>query len=58
VKTTTLTNLLELAELPHLPVATNSMDGRKQILLTSQSPGETTSELLLVQQYQDWMPKK
>jgi hypothetical protein len=29
-----------------------------EILLTSQSPGETTSEFLFVHQYQDWTPKE
>jgi hypothetical protein len=38
--------------------ATSSVDRRNQILLTGQSPGETTSELPLVFQYQDWTPKE
>jgi hypothetical protein len=49
---TTLIILHELAELPHHPIATNS-DRRNLILLTNQSPSETTSELLLVCQYQN-----
>jgi hypothetical protein len=49
VKTmTALITLYELADFPHLPVATNPVDRRKQILLTSQSPGETTTQLPLV----------
>jgi hypothetical protein len=28
---------------------------KKETLLTSQSPNETTSELPLIYQYQDWM---
>jgi hypothetical protein len=35
-------------ELPQTPFATCPVDRRNQILLTSQSPGETTSEFLLV----------
>jgi hypothetical protein len=59
VKTTTaLATLHDLAKLLQLPVATNSVDRRNQILLTSQSPSETTSELPLVHQYLDWMPKE
>jgi hypothetical protein len=55
VKTTTaLTTLHELAELSLLPDATNPVDRRNEILLTSQSHGETTSELPLVHQYQNW----
>jgi hypothetical protein len=54
VKTTTaLTKLHELEELPHLKIAMSPVDILNQILLTSQSPGETTSESLLVHQYQD-----
>jgi hypothetical protein len=54
LKTTiALTTLHELADLPHLPVASNPVDRRNQILFTNQSPGENTSELLLVCQYQD-----
>jgi hypothetical protein len=56
--TTALTSLHELADLPQFPIAINGMDRRKQILLTSWSPGETKSELLLVYQYQYWMPKE
>jgi hypothetical protein len=52
--TTALTTLHKLANLPHLPIATNPVDRRNQILLTSQSPGETTLEIPLVHQYQDW----
>jgi hypothetical protein len=36
------------SELPQTPFAICPADRRKQILLTSQSPGETTSEFLLV----------
>jgi hypothetical protein len=53
MKTTALTSLHELAVLPHLTIPTKLVDRRNQILLTNQSPGETTSELLLVYQYQD-----
>jgi hypothetical protein len=53
-----LTTLHKLADLPQLLNANNPVDRRKQIPLTSQSPGETTSELLLVCQYQDWTPKE
>jgi hypothetical protein len=49
--TTALTILHELAELPHLPIATNSVDRRNQILLTSQAPCGITSEFPLVHQY-------
>jgi hypothetical protein len=31
---------------------------KDQILLTSQSPHETTLKFLFVHQYQDWMPKE
>jgi hypothetical protein len=55
---TALTTLHELTDLHHLPVATNPVNRRNQILLTSQSAGETTSELPLVCQYQDWIPKE
>jgi hypothetical protein len=58
VKTTALITLHKLADLNHLSIATNPVDRRNQILLTSQSPGETTSKLMLVHQYQDWMPKE
>jgi hypothetical protein len=59
VKTTAaLTTLHKLADLSHFPIAITPMDRRNQILLISQSPGETTSELLLVWQYQDWTPKE
>jgi hypothetical protein len=34
------------------------VDRRNQIPLTSQLPGETTSELPLVHQYQDWTLKE
>jgi hypothetical protein len=47
-----------LAALPHLTIPTNLVDRRNQILLTSQSPGETTSELAFVHQCQDWTPKE
>jgi hypothetical protein len=41
VKTTTvLTTLHELADIPHLPIATFPVDRNNQILLTSQSPDE------------------
>jgi hypothetical protein len=46
--TTALTTHHELTDLPHLPIATCPVDKRNQILLTSQSPGKTTSELLFV----------
>jgi hypothetical protein len=36
------------SELPRTPFATCPVDKRNQILLTSQSPGENTSECLLV----------
>jgi hypothetical protein len=36
------------SELPQFSIATCPVDRRNQILLTSQSPGETTPELLLV----------
>jgi hypothetical protein len=39
------------SEVPQLPIATYPVDRMNQILLTSQSPGETTSELPLVHQY-------
>jgi hypothetical protein len=58
VKTaTTLTTLHKLADLTHFPIATNPVDRRNQILITSKPPGKTTSEFL-VPQYQDWMPKE
>jgi hypothetical protein len=38
VKTTALTTLHELADLSHLQIATNPVDGGNQILLTNQSP--------------------
>jgi hypothetical protein len=44
LKTTALTTLHELAVLPHLTIPTNLVDRRNQTLLTSQSPGETTSK--------------
>jgi hypothetical protein len=47
--TTALTTLHKLAELLQFSIATCSVDIRSQILLTRQSPGGTTSELLLVQ---------
>jgi hypothetical protein len=50
--TTALTTIHEVADLPHLPIATNPVDRRNQILLTFQSITETTSELPLVHQYQ------
>jgi hypothetical protein len=52
LKTTTLTTLHELAGLSHLITPTN------QIPLKSQSPVETTSQLPLEHQYQDWTPKE
>jgi hypothetical protein len=55
---TTLTALHELAGLSHLTIPTNLVNRRDQILLTNQSPGKTTSELLLVCQYEDWTPKE
>jgi hypothetical protein len=55
---TALTTLQELAVLPYFTISTNTVDRRNQILLISQSPGETTSELPLVHQYQDWTPKE
>jgi hypothetical protein len=59
VKTATaLTTLHELSELSYLPIETNPVDRKNQILLTSHSPGEITSELLLVHQYQDWAHKE
>jgi hypothetical protein len=48
VKTIALTTLHELIELHQLPVATFPVYRRNQILLTSQSPSETTSKLPLV----------
>jgi hypothetical protein len=39
-------------------MATCQLDRRNQMLLTSQPPGETTSKLMLIQQYQDWTPKE
>jgi hypothetical protein len=56
--TTALTTLQELAHLPYLPSATCPLNRRNQILPTSQSPGKTISELLVVCQYQDWTPKE
>jgi hypothetical protein len=58
VETTVLTTLHKLADILHLPVATNWVDRRNQMLLTSQLPGKITSELPLIHQYQDWMPKE
>jgi hypothetical protein len=55
---TALTTLHKLAVLPHLTIPTNLVDRRNQISLTSQSPGDTTSELLLICWYQDWTPKE
>jgi hypothetical protein len=46
------------SELSQLPFATCPVDRRNPILLTSQSPGKTTSELPLVGQYQDGTPKE
>jgi hypothetical protein len=51
--TTALPTLNELSELPQLPIAICSVHRRNQILLISQSPGETTWELQLVCQYQE-----
>jgi hypothetical protein len=56
LKTTALTTLHKLAVLPHLKIPTHLVDWRNQILLTSQSADETTSELLLVCQYQERTP--
>jgi hypothetical protein len=47
-----------LAVLPHLTIPNNLVDRKNQIVLTSQSPGETTSELPPVCQYWDWIPKE
>jgi hypothetical protein len=58
LKTTALTTLHDLPVLPHCTIPTNLVDRRNQILLSSQSPGEPTSELLLICQYQDWIPKE
>jgi hypothetical protein len=58
VKTTALPTLYELSNSFCLPVETSLVDRKNQILLTSQSPGETTSEFLLIHQYQDWTPKE
>jgi hypothetical protein len=55
---TALTTLHELAVLSHLIIPANLVDRRNQILLTSQSLSEVTSELLLVCQYQDWTHKE
>jgi hypothetical protein len=52
MKTTTALTILH-TDSCHLPIATNPVDRRSQIPLTSQLPGETLSELLLVCQYQD-----
>jgi hypothetical protein len=56
--TIALTTLHKLEELPQLQIATCPVNRKNQILLTSQSLGETTSELLLVHQYQDWTSKE
>jgi hypothetical protein len=58
VKTTALTTLHKRAVLPDLTIPTNLVDRRNQILLTSHSLGETTSEFPLVYQYQVWIPKE
>jgi hypothetical protein len=58
VKTTAMTTLHELVELPHLTIATNAVNRRNKILLRTQSPAETISELPLVCQHQDWMLKE
>jgi hypothetical protein len=59
VKTTAaLTTLYKLADLIYLPIATNPVDGKNKIPLISQSSGETTSEFLLLHQYQYWTPKE
>jgi hypothetical protein len=59
VKTTSaLPTLHKPADSCHLQIATNLVDKRNQILSTSLSPGETTSKLPLVCQYQDWTPKE
>jgi hypothetical protein len=47
-------------KLPHLTGGEADQEAaaerqKNKILLTSQSPGETTTELLLICQYQDWM---
>jgi hypothetical protein len=51
-----LTTLHKMPE--NLPIATNPVDRRNPILLRSQSPAETTLELVLIVQYQDWMPEE
>jgi hypothetical protein len=56
---TALSTLQELAVLPDLTTPTNLVDRRsKYHSLTSQSPGETTSEFPLEHQYQEWIPKE
>jgi hypothetical protein len=48
VKTpTVLTTLHALADLPHLPMATNLVNRRNHIILTRQSPSETPSNSCL-----------
>jgi hypothetical protein len=49
---------LQLADLPQFPNANSHVDRKKQTLLTSQSPGENKSELLLAYQYQYWTHKE
>jgi hypothetical protein len=48
VKTTDLTPVQIANESPQDPIVTCPMDRKKQILLTSKSPRESTSELLFV----------
>jgi hypothetical protein len=58
LKTTALSTLHRLLGFLHLLIATYLVDWRNQVLLRSQSPGEMTSEIPLVHQYQDWTTKK
>jgi hypothetical protein len=59
-KTIALITLHDLANLPHLMISIKLVDGRQKnkTLLTSQSPGETTLELLRICQYQYWMAEE
>jgi hypothetical protein len=54
VNTTALNTLYKLVVSPPLTIPTNLVERRNQILITSQSLCEITSELLLEHQYQDW----
>jgi hypothetical protein len=56
--TIALTTMHKLADILQHPIATILVDRRNQILLTSQSPGETISELPLVYQYKDLIPNE